>query len=54
VTDVVGSVLGIAAGASIIGAVSTAGFSTAVVLVDATLATIALAGALASRRVATG
>ncbi len=53
VTDVVGSVLGIAAGASIIGALSAAGFSTAVVLVDLTLATIALAGAAASRRVAT-
>jgi MFS family permease len=54
VTDVVGSVLGIAAGASIIGAISTTRFDTAVVLVDLTLAIVAFAGALASRRVPTG
>jgi hypothetical protein len=53
VTDVVGSVLGIAAGASIIFAISAASFDTAIVLVDLALAVIALAGALASRRVTT-
>lgn len=54
VTDVVGSVLGIATGASIIGAISAARFDTAIVLVDLTLAIVAFAGALASRRVTTG
>jgi MFS family permease len=54
VTDVVGSVIGIAAGASIIAAISDARFDIAIVLVDVTLAAVALAGALASRRVATG
>lgn len=53
VTDVVGTVLGIATGASIIAAISTARFDTAIVLVNLTLATVAFAGALASRRVTT-
>lgn len=52
VTDVIGSVLSIAAGATIIGALSAARFPTAVVLLDTTLAAVALAGAAASRRAA--
>jgi hypothetical protein len=53
VTDVIGSVLGIAGGASIIAAMPSARFDTSVLLVDLTLAIVAFGGALASRRVAT-
>jgi MFS family permease len=49
-TDVIGSVLAIAAGATIINLTATTHFAAAVIVIDALLAAIALMGAGASRR----
>ncbi|HEX4033172.1 MAG TPA: MFS transporter [Solirubrobacteraceae bacterium] len=50
VTDVLGSVIAITAGACVIDALPEAHFSTAIIVVDLALAGVALLGALASRR----
>ncbi len=50
VTDVLGSVLAIAAGAGVIDSLSNARFSTAIAVIDVALATVAVGGMLASRR----
>jgi hypothetical protein len=50
VTDVLGSVIAITAGACVIDALPEAHFSTAIIAVDLALAGVALLGALASRR----
>jgi MFS family permease len=50
VTDAIGGVLGIAAGASVIAGLATGSFASAIAIVDAGLAAVALGGAFASRR----
>lgn len=49
-TDVIGGVLAIAAGATIVNLIATQHFASAVIVIDALLAAVALLGAMASRR----